>query len=879
MNYYFKLTILILIHLNYFYTNAQLEITGEVLDEKKLPIENANVLIRNKSNTIVAYAFTKENGVYSITLNPNKNSYLLISANSLGFEEKTDTIFLKPFVKKHILNFNLIEKQEKLDEVLIKSTEKIKREGSIITYKVDSFIDGTEETIEEVLKNLPGIEVLKNGTIKAHGKFIDKLLIEGEDMFDKKYALLSKNLDAKVVDKIQIIDDFEDNPIIAKVIKSEKVAINIVLKEEYKNIWFGNASFGLGSENRIKTTTNIGLIRDKIKLFNFNNYNNLGLKASEQVNENSNFTKENSILNQVDKEYKIKPIYAIKIDDNSYFNEGQSTFNKAFISGLSLISTINKTKIRGTGYFTNDILNQLFKSETVFNINNPPIIYSEINNSKVNNLIAGGEFEIKNTIGEKSYLKNTLSFKLNPEKINSLSIFNDSKIEEKLNKKELYLSNNLHYSYLINKKKILHSYVYFGKDKINQNSKINSPLFNTAFNLSNESNIKNKSKDNITFYGIKSMLLFNLNHFKSVIGIEYNSLIENRKNKFILPNNIEIDSLQNNIKFKQQKIAVKTNFEYSITKNIDLISRLNFLILESRVLNLTKSIFIVNPFIKLQSKKLKLGYVSVSYNKTNYEPKSNLFLGNYQLSSYNSFKKGTNSIEYPNNNIFSFYYQIANKKKTKSLSTKFQYIKSDGNYSTNSQISENIYLTSSNYVNNSNLFFFNTDITFYLKKMNLSTNIGTSQNWSNSLIDVNSSNLKTLKMYNATYYVTGRTYFNSPLNFNVKINVNYSSSTFNSIISRTNWENVFFKLIYNLSETWVSNLENNFYFINNTNFSFINFYLDYNPKKSKFSYKFILNNLINENEFSINEIEDYTTYNSTIKLLPRYALIVIRYRF
>src|SRR5690606_15905290 len=108
-------------------------------------------------------------------------------------------------------------------------------------------------------------------------------LIEGEDMFDKKYTMLSKNLDAKVLTRVEILEGFEDNPVLAKVLESGKVAINLVLKEEYKNIWFGNASLGLGTQERFKLASNIGLIKEKIKFFNFNDYNNLGFFAQEQL--------------------------------------------------------------------------------------------------------------------------------------------------------------------------------------------------------------------------------------------------------------------------------------------------------------------------------------------------------------------------------------------------------------------------------------------------------------------------------------------------------------------------------------------------------------------------------------------------------------------
>ncbi len=74
-------------------------------------------------------------------------------------------------------------------------------------------------------------------------------------------------------------------------------------------------------------------------------------------------------------------------------------------------------------------------------------------------------------------------------------------------------------------------------------------------------------------------------------------------------------------------------------------------------------------------------------------------------------------------------------------------------------------------------------------------------------------------------------------------------------------------------------MSNDFYYINNTNYYFTNGVISYNPKASKFSYRMVLNNLFNRNEFTIVNISDYTSYRQTIPLLPRYILLNVKYRF
>lgn len=880
MKYSKQHVLFILLYFTIFSIIAQIEITGFVKNANDLPIESANVVVYNSANNIIAYTYSKANGYYSVQLKPQKSTYVIFSTNSLGFQKKQDTLQLKTNIKKYELLFNLSEKQEILNEVVLKSTEKISRERSVITYKVDAFNNGTEQTIEDVLKNLPGIEVLKNGTIKAHGRFIDKLLIEGEDMFDKNYTLLSKNLDAKVLENVQILDKFEDNPILAKVIESEKVALNLVLKENYKNIWFGNMSFGIGNKNRIKEATNIGLIRKKIKFFNFNNYNNLGNKASEIIEDASTSVNTNSFFKVEDIEQTIDPIYSIQNSESTIFKEGQSTFNKAFVDALSFVTSLNSNlKIRGIGYFTSDNQNQLFSSETIFNVDQAPITYNEKKDANHKSLIAGGELELKYSSGEKSYLKNTFSYKNNPEKEKYDLLFNESEINEKLKKEEYSFNNHLNYSYLIGEKNILHSYLYFGKNQSNQKSNIISPILNNLFSLSDVEVINHSSNNKISFYGGKSTMLLKFGRVKSNIELGYESLKENRENKFVIPNNIEVDTLQNKINFKQEKIKLNTKLLYSFSEKIELSTRvsLNYINISNGVSN--KSKWILNPNIHLRFKKLKIGYFSLSYNKNFFEPKSNLFLENYQLSSYQSFIKGTSEAYFPENNIFSFNYQITNDKKTKSITARVQYLNSEGKYSTENQIEESLIFTSRNFVDTGNLLSSNIDFTSYFKKMAISTNLGTSHSWSNTLIKANTVSFSNIKTYTSSYYITGRTYFKLPININFKVKYNRSASTFNNIKSKTDWNSIDLNLIYKLSEECIASLKNNFYFMQDSNFNFINFNMDYNPVKSKFSYQFTINNLANENLFSITEIDEYSTYKSKVQLLPRYVFILAKYRF
>lgn len=862
-------------------TNAQTEISGVIKDKNNHPIESANVIVYGAKTNIIKYTYTKTDGTYSIKLKPNLGDYIILSVHSLGFQKKTDTLKLNPNKKKHLVSFNLKEEVEQLNEVLLLPTEKISKEGSVFTYKVKAFNNGTEQTVEDVLKRLPGIEVLKNGTIKAHGRFIDKLLIEGEDMFDKKYTILSKNLDAKVLDEVQILEDFEDNPILAKVLSSEKIAINLVLKDNYKNIWFGNISAGIGNQERIKLASNIGLIRKKIKFFNFNNYNNLGTKALDQL-EVAPTSKGKSFREQ-SAEPNVNPLYSIPNNESNTFKEGQSTFNKAFINSLSFVTSLKSSlKLRGTGHFTNDIQEQLFSSETNFNTGETAIVHFNNSNTNRKNSIAGGELELKYASGEKSYLKNVLIYNNKPKKSDHLLLFNSNDISEKLKQKEHSFYNHLNFSYLLGKKNVLHSYFYLGENEITQEAHINSPLLNNLFTLPVNALINHSSTDKTSIYGGKTTMLMRLGKLKSNMELGYESLKENRNNKFRVPNSgmeTEVDSLQNKTTFKQQKIQFKSDLKYDISKKIELSGGLSLDYIDLNTGVSEKSKWLLSPKINLRLKNIKIGHFSLMYKRSYIKPQATLFLKNYQLNSYQSFKRGAKNIHFPQNETFSFLYQISNEMQTQMFSIRTQYVTSDGQYSAENQIGQNLILSTSQFVDNGDIISSNINYTSYFKKLNLSTNLGTSQSWTSTLIKVNTPEFKPLKTHTSSYFLSGTTYFKLPVNLNFKLKLNSSESLFNSIKSKTHWESFEINFTYKLSNIWIASLNNKFYMMKDSNYSFIDFKLNHNPEKSRFSYLFVLNNLANENIFSRTYIDEYKTYKSNVQLLPRYAFFQVKYRF
>ncbi|MEQ6123501.1 carboxypeptidase regulatory-like domain-containing protein [Pseudotenacibaculum sp. MALMAid0570] len=224
-------------------SSAQIKLTGTVKDTIGDPLEMANVVaIDTVAKRIASYGFTDAKGTYKLTLKKNtvynlKISYVGYKTANLFFTTK-DTDMVKDVT---LGNDNL------LDEINIVSKMPVTVKGDTIIYNADSFKNGSERKLEDVLKKIPGVEINDNGEIEVEGKTVEKVMVDGKDFFDGDSKLATKNIPSNAVDKIQVLRNYGDvNQLRGVQNNQDRVALNIKLKEGKKNFWFGDITAGLG---------------------------------------------------------------------------------------------------------------------------------------------------------------------------------------------------------------------------------------------------------------------------------------------------------------------------------------------------------------------------------------------------------------------------------------------------------------------------------------------------------------------------------------------------------------------------------------------------------------------------------------------------------
>ena len=223
---------------------SQIEYRGIVKDSLGFPLEMANVIaLDTVAKRIASYGFTDAKGNFKLDLKINTTYNIKISY--IGFKEIS--AFLKTKITNMSKDYTMLE-DSMLDGIEIISKMPITIKGDTIIYNADSFKNGSERKLKDVLAKLPGVEINDDGQIEVEGKAVEKIMIDGKEFFSGDTKLATENIPSNAVDKIQVLRNYSNVSQLSSVQNNQdRVAINIKLKEGKKNFWFGDIIAGAGN--------------------------------------------------------------------------------------------------------------------------------------------------------------------------------------------------------------------------------------------------------------------------------------------------------------------------------------------------------------------------------------------------------------------------------------------------------------------------------------------------------------------------------------------------------------------------------------------------------------------------------------------------------
>jgi Na+-transporting NADH:ubiquinone oxidoreductase subunit NqrA len=180
-------------------------VKGLLMDTtNKKPVVNAVVSLLTPKDSIF-HKFTRSgaDGSFSIK-NVKPGKYIMMVTQPLFADYVDDITVTAP--ETNVGKISATPKSLLMQEVIVKAGGSMRIKGDTVSYTADSFKVSANANVEELLKKLPGIQVDRNGQIKAMGEVVEKVLVDGEEFFGDDPGMAVKNLRADAVKEVQVFD-------------------------------------------------------------------------------------------------------------------------------------------------------------------------------------------------------------------------------------------------------------------------------------------------------------------------------------------------------------------------------------------------------------------------------------------------------------------------------------------------------------------------------------------------------------------------------------------------------------------------------------------------------------------------------------------------
>ncbi|WP_141675516.1 hypothetical protein [Formosa haliotis] len=838
-------------------------------DQDSLPIPGTSVVLKN-NNAFLGYAYSDESGAFRINVE-SQYEQLVMEVSALGFKTYKDTLIVKDH-ENVLRNVFLSEKIETLSTVVLKSTEKIEINRDTISYRLSAFEDGTENSVEDMLKNLPGIEVDDNGVIRALGEPIDKILIEGDDLANSNYKVISQNLDPSVLKSIEIIQNYEENPVLKQFLNSNAIVLNLKLKEDKKSLLFGKADVGIGAKNRYTSDLNLALINPNFKLLNLGFINNVGRTAGSQF---SNYEFMVGGFNDFQKSFepKLKPLVflqgSIMDIEEKYYVE-----NQAFSNSLLLNKKFNKSlHVKNTLYTYRDNFKKDYNIDYTYFVPPSTISYTETNNFDNTDFSLGNDFELQFSPSASSNLNASASFVYKNKNDVNILVTNGNLINQTLKSEINSFNSQIQYTKKLNKGAM----VIDGFSGIKSNNQFFKIHPNRLAQDSVNSELNTNYKSTLKYWGAESAFVFKSGKTSHsyTIGVNHTSekiIGHSYENEMVLDSLSGLDHAKNLQPKAQIKLKLSINERLEFNAMVE--GKLSFY----KRNNISSSFFLPNADFNIQLKEGKTGNYRVGWEYVSKLETLDYYVDFFVVNSYRSLGLGANQVKPITNNRYYFKHSFSNVKKQLFFSTSLSYIHFNSQFVQESLLNQNYNVSRNVYTSGQNLIFFNTSVTTYAKPLNMSLKMGYNYSRVINPSVINNTYLETINNTSGIG-LSGTSYFKSFFNFKFQLNfTDIKGRNVESEVRNRRFQFVF-NPVFKITSEWLISSKFENYLVDSIFYDANYMEVTYKPELKKWSLGLYAQNLFNKDTFEFNYLNNYTNTNIAYKTVPRYAYIYWRFKF
>ncbi|WP_231961647.1 carboxypeptidase-like regulatory domain-containing protein [Urechidicola croceus] len=627
--------------------SQSITLKGVVKDSITTPLSYANIIAIPKDTAkTMTFAITDDVGRYNLSLHQERYT---ITVSYLGFETYNFELDAQQDIEKNIV---LKPKENQLEEVVIEIPVIVKQDTMI--YNADSFTTGEERKLKNVLKKLPGVDVDKDGEVTVNGKKVTTMLVEGEKFFGGGSKLAVENIPADAIDKVVVLDNYNEIPFLKNLSDSDEMAMNIELKEDKKKFVFGDIEAGKGNKDYYRTHSNLFYYSPEINANFIGNVNNVAETTftfkdfmNFQGGINAVFRGDGLSLNS-------------SRSDFSQFMESQDLVSRSSKFGaLNITKTVNnKLNVNGYAIFSDD------NSNTFEETQNQYVAFLEDKESTTNskNILGIGKinFDYTPNLKEQWYFrtqfKKSDNFKNN--NISSIVNFNNNLINTRKDAIATLINQNIEWHKKVSNKhtfSFVADYVY-NKNNPNTFWETNNSILQGLIPIIDEpiyelSQLKETQRNNFETILKHYWVLNNNNHVYTTLGNRFSNDQFSTYDSQLLnngsTNNFNTSGFGNDLDFKLNDNFLGLHYKFRTGiftfKQGGYFHNYNWKANQTNTTKKQKTIFLPDFLSEIEFKKSEK--LKATYQLKSTFSNASKYANQFYLQSYNSVYRGNELLE------------------------------------------------------------------------------------------------------------------------------------------------------------------------------------------------------------------------------------------
>lgn len=255
-------------------------VTGKVMESNgTTPVELANVQLLSLPDSLMVSGVLSKQNTGAFSLKATKAGRYVLKVSYIGYTPQYKNLTITSGKTTYpVGNITMTDDGYMLKDMVVTGrAPKVEMKADTMVYNSSAYRIPEGSTLEELVRQLPGAQVDDNGNITINGKSVKKILLNGKEFFGSDISTAMKNLPTNIVEKIKAYDKKSDLAQATGIDDGEdETVIDLGVKKENMNSWFGNLDASYGSEKRYSEKIMLNQFNDKQKFMILGNMNNVG---------------------------------------------------------------------------------------------------------------------------------------------------------------------------------------------------------------------------------------------------------------------------------------------------------------------------------------------------------------------------------------------------------------------------------------------------------------------------------------------------------------------------------------------------------------------------------------------------------------------------